>query len=186
MNPRPRLIVMVTSVLLLLLVLGCDSDNGGASATSTPVLTPAPLTEAALRNATYPSEFAPGSGAKLTDGKFMSAGQVGTTTITLLDVQGSGAIDADASPDAAVVLASNTGGSGTFIELVAVLNDNGNPMPAAKSFLGDRVVVNSITIANGQIVLAMRVHGPGDGQCCPSQTATKRYVLSGSALSEVP
>jgi hypothetical protein len=97
-----------------------------------------------------------------------------------------GDINADALEDALVILSTQNGGTGHFVELAAVLNQNGNAYNAATKFLGDRVVVESGMVENGVIVLNMRVQGPNDGLCCPSQFVTCNYVLSGDQLIELP
>jgi len=97
-----------------------------------------------------------------------------------------GDINADGLEDALVILSTQNGGSGHFIELAAVLNQNGNPYNVATISLGDRVVVESGKVENGTIVLNMRVQGPNDGLCCPSQTVTWKFVLNGSQLIGVP
>ena len=43
--------------------------------------------------------------------------------------------------------------------------------------LGDRVVIEGGTVEGGLVTLLMRVHGPEDGLCCPSQSATWSFRL---------
>jgi hypothetical protein len=97
-----------------------------------------------------------------------------------------GDINADGVEDALVILSTQNGGTGHFIELAAVLNQNGNAINAATIFLGDRVVVESGRVENGVIILNMRVQGPNDGLCCPSQFVTWNYVLSSDQLIKLP
>jgi hypothetical protein len=97
-----------------------------------------------------------------------------------------GDINADGVEDALVILSTQNGGTGHFIELAAVLNENGNARNVATVFLGDRVVVKSGRVENGVIILNMRVQGTNDGLCCPSQPATWNYVLSGDQLIKLP
>lgn len=97
-----------------------------------------------------------------------------------------GDINADGLEDALVILSTQNGGSGHFIELAAVLDQNGSPYNVATISLGDRVVVESGKVENGTIVLNMRVQGPNDGLCCPSQFVTWRFVLNRSQLIKLP
>jgi len=97
-----------------------------------------------------------------------------------------GDINADGLEDALVILSTQNGGSGHFIELAAVLDQNGSPYNVATISLGDRVVVESGKVENGTIVLNMRVQGPNDGLCCPSQAVTWNFVLNGSQLMKLP
>jgi hypothetical protein len=97
----------------------------------------------------------------------------------------SGDLNSDSVPDAAVVLASTTGGSGTFLDLVLVLNQGGRPVHAASLFLGDRVPVDRIRIVDREIQVELTMHGPADAMCCPSVRATRRFRLEDGLLLEV-
>jgi len=97
-----------------------------------------------------------------------------------------GDINTDGLEDALVILSTQNGGSGHFIELAAVLNQNGNAYNISTTYLGDRVIVESGKVENGTIVLNMRVQGPNDGLCCPNQSITWSFVLNGSQLIKLP
>jgi hypothetical protein len=47
---------------------------------------------------------------------------------------------------------------------------------------GDRVQVDSLTIASGQITVQMLGFGPDDPLCCPSQEMEQTYELQGDQL----
>lgn len=87
--------------------------------------------------------------------------------------------------DAAVILASNTGGSGVFIDLAAVLDEEGEPRHVASAFLGDRPQINSVTIAEGVITVDLVTQGPEDPFCCPTLPLTVSFTLQEDALVEV-
>ncbi len=148
---------------------------------------PTPLTDDALANAAYPSQLAPGGLAQLKDSHFAmpNPGNQGTTNAALLDVRGRGEIDMDKTEDAAVVLAENGGGSGSFISLIVVLNNAGKPEVGASIALGDRQVVHSVDIANHQILLKMRIHAQPDPSCCPSVETTRTYAIKDGKLALV-
>jgi hypothetical protein len=93
-----------------------------------------------------------------------------------------GDLNGDSQPDAAVILESQMGGTGHFLELAAVLNQNGVPYNISSTYLGDRVIVRSIAIENGVIVLDMVVHGPNDPLMGPSIDKTFQYQLFGTEL----
>jgi len=97
-----------------------------------------------------------------------------------------GDINADGLEDALVILNTQNGGSGHFIELAGMVNQNGSAYNISTIPLGDRVVVESGNIENGIIVLNMRVHGSSDGLCCPSQSVTWNFTLSGNQLAKIP
>ena len=98
------------------------------------------------------------------------------------DLLAFGDVDGDDVADAAVVAFVNTGGSGTFIHLIAVRDREGTPVQAGRQFLGDRVRVKSLAVSGGHIFVAMDAHGPGDGLCCPSIATNRAFTLSGRRL----
>jgi len=103
----------------------------------------------------------------------------------MLDTILRGDIDLDGSEDAVVFLATQSGGTGHFVEMAAVLNQNGSASNAATRSLGDRVIVEAGTIQNGVITLKMRVQGPNDGMCCPSLSITWTFRLENGRLIQI-
>lgn len=97
-----------------------------------------------------------------------------------------GDINADGLEDALVILNTQNGGTGHFIELAAVLDQSGNAYNVATTPLGDRVLIESGSVENGVIVLKMRNHGPNDGLCCPSQAVVWSFVLEEGQLTKLP
>jgi len=96
-----------------------------------------------------------------------------------------GDLNNDGKEDAAVIVYSSGGGSGGFRDLAVVINESGKPSGLTSKFLGDRVMINSITIQSGVITLDMVVHGPEDGLCCPSVEKIFKYELSENQLMEL-
>ncbi len=165
-----------------------------STATSPPTATPAaaavkpaaaPLTLDALKNAEYPSDFPAGGKARLSDGKYVeeiAPGAASRLVITLHPVYAMGDLNGDGADDAAAILVANSGGSGTFSHLVAVLNEGGKPKPVAVALLGDRVKVEALSIKSGEIVIEMVIQGPQDPLCCPTQKTTRSFKLQGDKL----
>ena len=87
---------------------------------------------------------------------------------------------------AAVILVTDPGGSGTFYDLVVVEDRRGRAVEAASAALGDRVRVESLTLArrDGQMELhvGLVVHGPDDPLCCPARPLVRAFVWTGRAL----
>lgn len=106
----------------------------------------------------------------------------GHETVNLEKVRGYGDLDADGVEDAAVVLASSGGGSGTFKEIAAVLNHGGVPMHVASADLGDRVKVEAIAVESGTIRAQLIVHDEDDPMCCPTKRVTWQYRLQEGKL----
>ncbi len=55
----------------------------------------------------------------------------------------------------------------------------------ASALLGDRVVLNSVTIEDDQIVVDMVTLGPDDPQCCPRMRVVNTYALQDGELVEI-
>jgi hypothetical protein len=166
-------------------------------APSTDLSTPVPegqpenatLSQSVLLNSTYRSpdwgEF------QLQDGVFyrtppnsLESAEIYTTRFHGPIIYGD--INADGLEDALVVLGTQSGGTGHFIEMAAVIDQNGTAYNAATIYLGDRVVVEAGMVENDVIILNMRVQGPEDGMCCPSQFVTWRFVFNGEQLIKLP
>jgi hypothetical protein len=162
----------------LLLLTAC-APEGEAPAP----LPPAELSAAALRSATYPSLYVEEGEVRLSAGVFEDTAR--RVTVYLMPEYAVGDLDADGVSDAAAVLATDAGGSGTFLDLAAVLNREGVPEVRAILFLGDRIPVDRVRIVDNEIRLDLTMHGPADPMCCPSVRATRRFVLEGDALVEI-
>ena len=94
-----------------------------------------------------------------------------------------GDLNGDGAEDALIVTGTNTGGSGTFVEIWPVLNVSGVGQPGGSLTVGDRTPVNSLSIdANGVITAEVLVDGPNDGACCPSVHQTWMIKLVNGAL----
>ena len=65
-----------------------------------------------------------------------------------------GDLDQDGIEDAVVILAYSGGGSGTFIYLALVLNQQGEAVNVATEFLGDRITIKSLSVEKNQILIS--------------------------------
>jgi predicted small lipoprotein YifL len=151
---------------------------------------PPPLTVEMLKNAEYKSEWPAEGVAKLTDGEYQEEIVPGAASKLIIvvypDMHAFGDLNGDGVDDAAVVLATSGGGSGTFISLEAVLNDQGRPKHVATASLGDRAQIKSVAIESGEITVDMVTHGPEDPMCCPTLEVTQKYKLEGDTLVQLP
>lgn len=140
-----------------------------------------------LVDATYPSSFTKDGLAPLTGGEYREAAapDSATETVVQLERYARGDLNGDGVDDAAVILVTDPGGSGIFRDVVAVLNRDGMPAPAASALLGDRIKLLSLDIVDGEIVVGMYRHGPEDPMCCPTQQVTRTYALQLALVSEV-
>jgi hypothetical protein len=187
-----RLIPMALPLLLLVISMACGTLPAAESTTPLPQPSAEPiqtdqLSVEQLMNAEYLSEYTDSGRAKLENGTLVEEILPGSAEKLMVSFTGqyaSGDLDNDGDQDAAVILATETGGSGLFISLEAVLNDGGQPQAVATLFLGDRVRINAITLQEGKVNLDMLVHATEDPFCCPSQAATRIFHLEGNAWVE--
>ena len=147
------------------------------------------LTINELEGGEYRSEWFDKGKIKLSDGMYKEKIAPDSATelvIKLSDKMAFGDLNGDGVEDAAVILVSDPGGSGTFYDLAAVINSNGNPQHAASVFLGDRVKVEGVSIKSGKIMVKMVTHDRTDPRCCPSLRVEQEYTLQGDALVRDP
>lgn len=186
------------------LVCGADPTSGDlgfalnlTEALPTPEPLPTPktsghvLTAEVLANTEYlvPDWIESGK-AKLTNGEFRQKYGDAELSVKLLSTYTAfGDLNGDGLEDAATIFIVNTGGSGGFVYLAAVLNSDGQPDNVAVSLLGDRVKINSLTIFGievGRIVVNLIAKGPHDPGCCPTERATWTYELQNQNLVNLP
>lgn len=145
-----------------------------------------PLTVDMLKNAEYTiPEFNNASTLfKFTDGTSIRGDSTSPdyADLRMLDFFPFGDLNEDGAQDAAVVIAANYGGTGVFVSIHAVLNENGQPRQAASIAIDDRPQVNKLEVRNGEIFLDAVVHGLEDPMCCPSVSVTRTYRLLGASL----
>ena len=174
---RKRVLLALGSCLLVPLT-SCAGEDSQPPSTS-----PAELSAAVLRSATYASLYVEEGEVLLDGGMFEDTAR--RVVVFFQPEYAVGDLDRDGSPDAAVVLATETGGSGTFVDLAVVLNRDGVPENRAIFFLGDRVPVDRIRIVDGEIRVDLTMHGPADPMCCPSLEVTRKFRLVGGELEEI-
>lgn len=146
---------------------------------------PAGLEFAALQNATYAGIY--DDPVQLHDGRYEGepfvAGGASRPTVTLATSAAAyGDLTGDGVDEAAVILAESSGGSGTFIYLAVVGLAEGAPRNLATALLGDRVQVEELAIADGQLILQVMRAGPRAPACCPEEALTQKWALEGGEL----
>ena len=139
-----------------------------------------------LPNLAYPLEAASSGIAQLTDGVFeepAAPGSAAVTRIQLGTAQVFGDINADGAEDAALTLVVDSGGSGTFTYLAAVLDQNGTYQALPAVFLGDRITVQSLNIQPGQVVVDLLTRAAGEPMSAdPTVEQHLTFKLSGDQL----
>ena len=112
--------------------------------------------------------------------EFVAAGSAAAMVVKLTDLRAFGAVNGRDA--AAVVIVTNTGGSGTFYDLALLVKGEGGWVNVDTYFLGDRVKVHSVGMGKNEISVAMTVHGPGDALCCPTEEVTRRFAVQADRL----
>jgi heat shock protein HslJ len=156
--------------------------------TTSAATAPTGLAPVDLMNATYQGIYA--EPVTLTDGSYEGEpfveGGASRPTVTFIETPITyGDVTGDGQAEAVVLLAENSGGSGTFVYLALVVNQDGQPVNVATTLLGDRAQVDSMSVENNQIVVELVQHGPDDPMCCPSQRVIKTFALQGDQLVEI-
>ncbi|HEY8166012.1 MAG TPA: hypothetical protein VIF83_10715 [Gemmatimonadaceae bacterium] len=162
----------------VLVVIACSKSEPPREAR---VSTPAgdPLSDQALSALRYTTTQSPG-GTRIdtTQGATEPNGAQHTSIVLIAR----GDLSGDNKPEAVVVLFSDSGESGKFLDLVPVFADASGARPGRPTFLGDRVRPDSLWVSGGQAYLRIVTHGPSDPACCPGQPEEHRYRLLGDSL----
>jgi hypothetical protein len=150
-----------------------------------PTQTAGGLTFDVLKNAEYKLPVS-NKTVRLAGGSYTAGSGADYISANLMDKVAFGDLNGDGKPDSAILLAENTGGSGTFISLVVVLDENGQPVQTSSALIGDRAKIDSVTIGpDRKIVVTGAVQGPNDPMCCPTLQVTETYQLTKAGLEMV-
>jgi|GEM_PF-2741622 len=95
-----------------------------------------------------------------------------------LDKEILGDLDRDGYKEKIIIIRINAGGSGIFVYLIVLRNGK---FVDVKS-LGDRVIINSVSIKNRNIILDMLIHGPNDPMTTPTEKVIFKYRLINNRL----
>ena len=124
---------------------------------------------------------------KLSNGEYKAGAAAGSpdyADVKLVpDFVALGDLNGDGREDAAFLLSENYGGSGVFVSLIPVLNQDGNPVQAGGILIDDRPKITGLEIQDGRINFTGNVHGPNDPACCAAQPVVESYrVTSGGPV----
>lgn len=135
---------------------------------------------------TYPSEWTSSGQAPLVGGVYKEPAapdSAADIVIRLTDSVAVGTIGDQTM--AALVIATDPGGSGVFFDLYLVQQRENRWSAVDRARLGDRIRVNGIEIERGLVEVDLVAHGPGDRTCCPTERRKVHYALQSGRLVKV-
>lgn len=173
-----RLLFVAMTLVVSLAVVGCTAQTpppAPATETSLPEPTIQVITDLTLeqvKKAEYTLDLGESMPSfTLVDGTYQSGtdtSQPGYFQATMSDKVAFGDLNGDGLGDAAVSIGINMGGTGVFEYVVAMLNQDGQPVQAGYYYVDDRARIEAIAITDLRIVADAMVHGPNDPMCCPT------------------
>jgi hypothetical protein len=174
------------SALLICVAVLAACEQAPAPPPPVPALRPAP-TVAKLGALEYTLSAFDGARVRLVGGRYDAppdapSAEVLVASSELHPLSGIGDLDHDGSPDAVVVLLSSGGGSGTFFELVVVLNTAQGLTPLPSVTLGDRIDLRRLEVRGGAVSVEFLMAGPDDAMCCPRTPAQRAFRVEGGQL----
>ena len=179
-------------LILVFFLAGCNIASPApippTSTPGTPTLPPATLASptststpeylARLRNAEYQlaDSLRP---VQLTDGQFKEGtpGEADYVSVTLGSFSAAGDLNGDGVDEIAAIFGENYGGSGTFVYLAVYSDTRGKLTFLTSAFVGDRPVVNALSIENGEVALSAVTRDADDPFCCPTMQTHQHYRL---------
>ena len=124
----------------------------------------------------------------LTNGRFSTAAAPGSATRITATIFGrplSADLDRDGDDDAVVVILHDPGGSGTFYYIAAAINKNGSYHGTRGYLLGDRIIMQTVKISNGEVRARYLDRRPTEPMSAPP-TIRKEIQLRFSGGNLIP
>lgn len=144
----------------------------------------APVSASELAQLSYPNDFAESGIARLVGGRYDYVDLLDPAVSRVeVELRRAAFGSIDARPAAAVLLATNAGGSGTFHDLHLVMRAaSGALEPVAQHSLGDRIVLQEVAFAGEVIRVDFTRFAAADGLCCPALNVAREYRLRDGEL----
>ena len=153
-------------VLAAAVLAACSAAAAADPAVATFLVEGKPVTLVAGR---AEAEAAPGSASRV--------------VTTLAAERAVGDLDGDGRPDTGVTLTQQSGGSGTFSYVAAVLNSSSGPVGTNAIRVGDRIKITGLRLDGAVIVLEYLDRATGEPfTTAPSVATTKRFVVRDGKL----
>lgn len=140
------------------------------------------LTVEMLGNSTYTVPYYQ-KVVKLTNGLYEEGTGNDYLRVSLLPQIAFGDLNKDGIQDAAFLLAENGGGSGTFVSLGAVLEENGGLVQISNFVsIDDRPVIEDLAIKDSMIAVTALIHSPNIPMATPTLETSQGYMVMDGAL----
>jgi heat shock protein HslJ len=170
--------LQITVILFTLMISGLIIPSGVAGQTDS---------AAGLENATYIGiEDEP---VTLLNGRwegppYVQSGASRPRVGLLEDFNLKGDLDADGHEETIVLLWQSGGGTGSNIYMAVMKSENGEYRNISTALVGDRVKLRGGKIDSGKIIFDVLQAGENDPMCCPTQLATRTWILIDGQLEE--
>lgn len=184
---RSATIPAVVPILLVFLFAGC-AGGGKKPPQPAAVQVKAPRWDE-LRGATFHGIAESKQPVTLRDGRWegppSAPGGASRPSLELVgDFRLFADLDGDGASEAVVLLAGNSGGTGTNNYLAVVDRKGAGLENLATTLVGDRVELRAARIEGRRILLDLVQAGESDAMCCPGELVTRTFELSGEELTE--
>ncbi|MFA7297740.1 MAG: hypothetical protein WC211_11260 [Dehalococcoidia bacterium] len=168
---RPVLAIALAVVAAGLLLLGSPNRAQAQVTAMLPDM---------LKNLTYPSEYTVSGFAPLRDGRYDQRAALNDPLKPALVTF----VASSTGPEySAVILATNTGGSGVFSTIHLVRAQNGVALAGPGLFTGDRERdINLLMDDEGTFIVTLTTQGPGEPLCCGTKREVREYRPDGNRL----
>ena len=141
-----------------------------------------------LRNAEYPIDITKSGKAYLKDGYYEETIAPDTAMkikIWLGRERVIGDLNGDKSEDAVVTLIVDSGGSGLFTYLSAVISEDDKPKPTDSVLIGDRIIVNTLGIKKSVVIIEYLTRKKDEPMTAkPTVNMTKRFIVQDGRFVE--
>lgn len=169
----PRGVKLLPVAAVVLLCIACAPAPGKSVAQ--PSADPA--------NMTYRSAWRDAGVVTLTQGTYREPAAPGSAAELVVRLSDRRVFGTVGGRDAgAVVLVTETGGTGTFYDLALLVRQGNGWVNSDVVALSDRVDIHGLTMRDDRVVVEMTTRGPRDPMCCPTLRLERRYALQGDRL----
>ena len=137
-----------------------------------------------LANHTYPSEFSATGRVTLKAGQYSEPAAPDSASLMAVELitSAAGDLNGDGRADAAAILVTNAGGSGSFYELAVVIAQGQGEEVMSVALLGDRTPVTHLSIRDEKVIVELRTRGPDDPMAVTTRTERRQYIWRNGQL----